>query len=33
MTGFGFGSGAAAAWVRMMCPALGRRADILPELA
>ena len=26
MTGFGFGSGAAAAWVRMMCPAL--RAEI-----
>jgi hypothetical protein len=22
MTAFGFGSGAAAAWVRMMCPAL-----------
>ena len=28
MSGFGFGSGAAAAWVRMMCPALGLRAEV-----
>jgi hypothetical protein len=28
MSGFGFGSGAALAWVRMMCPALGLRFEL-----
>jgi hypothetical protein len=29
ISGFGFDSGTAAAWVRMMCPALGLRAEII----